>query len=135
MKGVGRQQGPKRGEPQQAAARGAPYSVVALETPALRPSPSVRTFVRIQLALVAAALGLKVVEIPIRASLTCDPPNPAQVKQFLDVVTDPANQPVYVHCQYGRDRTGAMCAVYRMEASGWTREEALEEMHAFGFRD
>jgi tyrosine-protein phosphatase SIW14 len=82
----------------------------------------------------AEALGLKVIEVPIHASITCDPPSPEQVREFLDAVTDPRNQPVYVHCIHGRDRTGLMCAVYRMEVCGWTREEATEEMHAFGFR-
>lgn len=82
----------------------------------------------------AEAARLQLVDVPIRAGLTCDPPDPEAVRRFLDAVTDPANRPAYVHCQYGRDRTGTMCAIYRMEVSGWTREQALEEMHAFGFR-
>jgi tyrosine-protein phosphatase SIW14 len=80
------------------------------------------------------AVGLNVVEIPLHAAVTCDPPSEEQVRRFLDVVSDPANRPVYVHCAYGRDRTGVMCALYRMEVCGWTREEAMEEMRAFGFR-
>jgi protein tyrosine phosphatase (PTP) superfamily phosphohydrolase (DUF442 family) len=78
--------------------------------------------------------GLRLVAIPLRADLTCDPPDAATVRRFLDAVTDPANRPAYVHCQYGRDRTGTMSALYRMEVSGWTLDQALEEMHAFGFR-
>ncbi|WP_162136240.1 fused DSP-PTPase phosphatase/NAD kinase-like protein, partial [Zavarzinella formosa] len=34
---------------------------------------------------------------------------------FLQIMDDPANHPVWVHCTAGRDRTGAMCAAYRME--------------------
>jgi len=81
----------------------------------------------------AESLGLKLVAIPLYARLTCVPPDAKQVCEFLDVVTDPANRPVYVHCELGRDRTGTMCALYRMEVDGWTRARALEEMHAFGF--
>jgi tyrosine-protein phosphatase SIW14 len=83
----------------------------------------------------AEAYGLRCVEIPIRADVVCDPPGAAAVKRFLDVVTDPANRPAYVHCQYGRDRTGVMSALYRMEVCGWTRTQAIEEMQAFGFRN
>jgi protein tyrosine/serine phosphatase len=78
------------------------------------------------------ALGMKAVEIPMRADLVCTPPSQAQVFQFLDTVLDPANQPVFVHCAHGCDRTGVMAAVYRMEVDGWSPREALEEMRAFG---
>jgi protein tyrosine phosphatase (PTP) superfamily phosphohydrolase (DUF442 family) len=79
------------------------------------------------------AMGLRVVEIPMRADISCTPPTADQVRQFLDVVTDPANQPVFVHCKKGCDRTGTMCALYRMEVDGWKRDDAIEEMHAFGY--
>src|SRR5215467_11514659 len=37
----------------------------------------------------------------------------AQAAQFLTLVNDPANQPVYVHCAAGRHRTGEMTGIYR----------------------
>ncbi len=83
----------------------------------------------------AEALGLRVVEIRMSAALTCSPPTADQVTQFLDAATDPANRPVFVHCAMGCDRTGTLCAVYRMEVSGWPREDAIEEMQAFGYHD
>ncbi len=52
---------------------------------------------------------------------------------FLAVVDDPANHPVLVHCMAGRDRTGAVCAVYRMEYDRWPPERAAAEMGRFGF--
>ncbi len=52
---------------------------------------------------------------------------------FLKVVTDPERTPVLVHCQHGADRTGTMCAVYRVAVQGWTKEEALQEMREGGF--
>ena len=33
----------------------------------------------------------------------------------------------------GRDRTGAMCAVYRIEYNRWAPERALDEMRTGGF--
>ncbi len=53
---------------------------------------------------------------------------------FLRVVTDPARTPVFVHCQHGADRTGTMCAVYRIVVQGWSREDAIEEMRRGGFK-
>jgi hypothetical protein len=46
---------------------------------------------------------------------------------------DPAAQPVFFHCRHGKDRTGTMAALYRIEVDGWTNEEAIEEMLAFGY--
>jgi len=82
------------------------------------------------------AAGMTSVEIPIRADiLGSKPPTEVQVKRFFDVVLDPALQPVYIHCLWGKDRTGTFSALYRMEMDGWTNEEAIEEMQAFGSHD
>lgn len=43
--------------------------------------------------------------------------------------------PAFVHCQHGADRTGVVCAVYRMQYDGWTEQEAEQEMQDFGFHD
>jgi tyrosine-protein phosphatase SIW14 len=55
------------------------------------------------------------------------------VAKFLDVVGDPANHPVLVHCLAGRDRTGTACAAFRIEFDGWTPERAAAEMQEYGF--
>jgi len=55
------------------------------------------------------------------------------VIQFLRVVTKPENQPVFVHCLHGADRTGTMCAIYRMAVQGWTVDDALAEMTTGGY--
>jgi tyrosine-protein phosphatase SIW14 len=55
------------------------------------------------------------------------------VAKFLKLVNDPANQPVYVHCQGGRHRTGVMTAVYRMTHDGWTADQAYAEMKQHHF--
>ena len=38
-----------------------------------------------------------------------------------------------VHCWHGADRTGMMCAVYRLAVEGWTKEEAIEELTEGGY--
>jgi len=76
------------------------------------------------------ARGLDYVRIGLESS---DAPSDADVRLFLRVVTDPARQPVYVHCWRGKDRTGVMVAAYRMAVEGWTLDEAMREMEDFGF--
>lgn len=57
------------------------------------------------------------------------------VVNFLKLVTDPKYQPVFVHCQHGADRTGTMCAVYRVVVQGWKMSDAIKEMENFGFHE
>jgi protein-tyrosine phosphatase len=78
--------------------------------------------------------GMKYVHIPINSSFFgCELPTDDQVHQFLSVVTDSTRYPIFIHCHAGKDRTGAMSAIYRMEVDGWTPDEAVEEMRSFGF--
>lgn len=79
-----------------------------------------------------AAAGMRWVEIPIDVTQAIDP---AAVRQAVAVLTDPANQPVFIHCSRGKDRVGVIVAVYRMEVDGWTEAEAQAEMEAFGFHE
>jgi tyrosine-protein phosphatase SIW14 len=78
----------------------------------------------------AKAAGMQFVRIPMT---THDVPSPAVVAQFMSLVTNPANQPVYVHCIGGRHRTGVMTAIYRMTADGWNAARAFGEMEQFKF--
>jgi protein tyrosine phosphatase (PTP) superfamily phosphohydrolase (DUF442 family) len=60
-------------------------------------------------------------------------PEEEDIVRFLQIVTHPKKSPVLVHCQHGADRTGAMCAVYRIAIQGWSKEEAVKEMTEGGF--
>ncbi len=55
------------------------------------------------------------------------------VVRFLQIVTDSNRTPVFVHCQHGADRTGTVCAIYRIAVQGWSKDEAIEEMTKGGF--
>ncbi len=79
----------------------------------------------------AEALGMRVVEIPMKAD--ANPPSDDDVRRFFEVVLDPGARPVLIHCAVGRDRTGAMSALYRIEVDGWTNERAVTEMIDLGF--
>ncbi|MFZ1936019.1 MAG: dual specificity protein phosphatase family protein [Thermoguttaceae bacterium] len=60
-------------------------------------------------------------------------PKEADAVRFLQIVTDKARQPVFVHCQHGADRTGMMCAIYRVTVDGWSKQQAIDEMTKGGF--
>jgi catechol 2,3-dioxygenase-like lactoylglutathione lyase family enzyme/protein tyrosine phosphatase (PTP) superfamily phosphohydrolase (DUF442 family) len=62
-------------------------------------------------------------------------PERKEAVRFLQIVSDPARTPVLVHCWHGADRTGTMCALYRIAVQGWTKEHALWELtnERFGF--
>lgn len=44
-----------------------------------------------------------------------------------------ARGPVLVHCWHGSDRTGAVCAMYRVAFNNWPKEDAVDEMVKGGF--
>src|SRR5215831_5772022 len=84
----------------------------------------------------AKAKALKFVRIPPRqwyADEAGNVPADASVKAFREVMDDPANYPVLVHCFAGIHRTGAFCAVRRMDHDGFTNEEAIREMKNLGY--
>lgn len=60
-------------------------------------------------------------------------PSPGKSAQFLKLVNDPANQPVFIHCHGGKHRAGAMTAIYRMTHDGWTADRAYAEMKQYDF--
>jgi tyrosine-protein phosphatase SIW14 len=78
----------------------------------------------------AERAGLKYVQIPMT---THQSPTAGQLAEFLTIVNDPANQPVFVHCVGGRHRTGVMTAGYRMSQDGWNADQAFAEMKQYKF--
>jgi protein tyrosine/serine phosphatase len=75
-------------------------------------------------------IGMKFESIPMSPGSA---PSAHAVTQFLKIVTDPANEPVFVHCEGGHDRTGALTAIYRMTHDGWTVDRAFREMKRNGY--
>src|SRR5262245_43143718 len=78
----------------------------------------------------AKAAGMRFLRIPMSTHAA---PSPAVIAQFMSLVTNPANQPVYVHCMGGRHRTGVMTAIYRMTMDRWNAVQAFQEMKRYKF--
>jgi tyrosine-protein phosphatase SIW14 len=78
----------------------------------------------------AESLGMHFVHIPVGG---WDSPTNEQVAQFLGLFGNEAGQKIFVHCQFGEDRTGVFIAAYRMAIEKLPAEQALKEMYSFGF--
>jgi protein tyrosine/serine phosphatase len=81
-------------------------------------------------AQLVEAAGMTFHRIPMFTRVA---PTLEQIAQFMTIVTNPAHQPVYVHCAGGKHRTGVMTAVYRLEHDGWTPDQAYQEMKRYKF--
>jgi len=56
------------------------------------------------------------------------------VKRFLAIAADKSNWPILVHCSRGKERSGVMSAIYRIEFDHWRNADALEETYRLGLK-
>lgn len=75
----------------------------------------------------AEAAGLKYIHLPFRGS----EPDPKVADEFLRVVSDTANQPLFIHCG-SANRVGGLWLIKRMVVDKWTEERAVTEAKAIG---
>ena len=78
--------------------------------------------------LVTAA-GLRFINIPLSNWFG---PKTTDIDAILKQIDLAENQPVFVHCKRGSDRTGTVIAVYRMTHDGWDAKRAGDEAEHFG---
>lgn len=75
-------------------------------------------------------LGMNFISIPLNYwSL----PKKQQIDEFLSIVDDESNYPIFVHCFHGADRTGLLLGIYRVLRCGWSFQDAYREMVECGF--
>ncbi len=79
----------------------------------------------------AAKYGLRYISVPFE---TFKKPSDAKVDHVLKLLQDRSLGPIYLHCKHGRDRTGMLMGLYRVEADGWHPKAAYKEMKDRGFR-
>lgn len=61
-------------------------------------------------------------------------PKEYRVNKALDLLNDPTKHPILVHCKYGRDRTGLVIGLHRVENEDEDKKVAYQEMKDLGFR-
>jgi uncharacterized protein (TIGR01244 family) len=75
----------------------------------------------------AKSLGLKYFHLPLSGAK----PDPKVIDEFISVVGNKANQPVYVHCG-SANRVGAVWLAKRVVQDGWPVDKAAAEAKAIG---
>jgi protein tyrosine/serine phosphatase len=100
-------------------------------------SRGIRTVINLRLendeADIVTELGMTYVHIPVSIGPWSRIPESA-IQRFFEVLGNPDNFPVFVHCRRGADRTGAMVAFYRTAVQGWTGALAYSEARKIGMR-
>jgi protein tyrosine/serine phosphatase len=74
--------------------------------------------------------GIHFMNYPIKANEEIDE---ATVSKIFRALKNSKKQPIYLHCQFGRDRTGLIFALYRVKVQGWTPKAAYKEWTDMGF--
>jgi protein tyrosine phosphatase (PTP) superfamily phosphohydrolase (DUF442 family) len=81
-------------------------------------------------AQTAQQLGLNYIHLPMGFKS----PTYVDVTQFLKIVSDPGNLPVFIHCHQGADRTGVLVGIYRVLVENWSYENTYNEMRSHHFK-
>jgi uncharacterized protein (TIGR01244 family) len=78
-------------------------------------------------AAAAKAAGINFVHLPLNGTA----PDPAVADRFLKIITEPGNQPAFIHCASG-NRAAAMWLIKRVLIDKWDNDRALEEASQLG---
>jgi protein tyrosine/serine phosphatase len=78
----------------------------------------------------AAKRGMNDLSFPMDSVVYPDEPT---VVNALNALADVRNQPAFIHCEFGKDRTGLIVALYRIHQLGWTANDAHNEMMSHDF--
>ena len=78
-------------------------------------------------------LGMNYVHLPMSVTVWSRIPKGAIAKYF-QVLSNPDNYPIFIHCRRGADRTGAMVGFYRIAVQGWEGKKAHSEARQIGMR-
>jgi protein tyrosine/serine phosphatase len=74
--------------------------------------------------------GIKFYNIPFGNWLG---PKDEKIEEVLKLINSSGNQPIFIHCKRGADRTGTVVAAYRISHDRWTAKKAKEEAKKYKF--
>jgi protein tyrosine/serine phosphatase len=78
-------------------------------------------------SLTGDLFGIRIYSHPLGEIL---PPNQEELEDAFNFIVN--HGPVYIHCKTGVDRTGMVCAYYKMTFFNWSKKQAVNEMKALG---
>jgi tyrosine-protein phosphatase SIW14 len=83
---------------------------------------------RLEEQSIVEANGMKFFNVPLSSLDVNFKDQDQKITTALNLISDPANQPIFFHCFHGEDRTGVLAALYRVVYQGCTIDEAHHEM-------
>ena len=75
----------------------------------------------------ALAAGIGFLNIPLDSLDEVTPEENSKIDNILEFMHTKKNQPVFIHCEHGVDRTGLIVALYRVKYEGVNVEIARQE--------
>jgi len=75
----------------------------------------------------AKLAGIKFVHLPLSSSA----PDPAVADRFIKIITEPGNEPAFIHCASG-NRAAALWLIKRVLIDKWDNDRAVEEATQLG---
>jgi protein tyrosine/serine phosphatase len=79
-------------------------------------------------------LGLLFFSKPLDAIDPVSEEQDGRIDEILAIMSNPAAQPVYIHCEHGVDRTGLIIALYKVKHMGMSPQDAYNDWRASGHR-
>jgi tyrosine-protein phosphatase SIW14 len=79
-------------------------------------------------------LGMNYIQIPVNEPRPWSQLPEGAIAKYFELVNNPANYPIFFHCERGADRTGAFAALYRIALQQWTPRKAYDEAREIGMR-
>jgi tyrosine-protein phosphatase SIW14 len=82
----------------------------------------------------AAVSKLLIEKVPMNAGEEDPRVIDKNVIKVMKILSNEKNGPFLIHCLYGSERTGLICAMYRIIYQKWTKNRAIDEMINGGYR-
>jgi tyrosine-protein phosphatase SIW14 len=82
----------------------------------------------------ATLLNLNFINEPLSAYDKVTPKEDQEIDQTLEIMNDPAQRPLFVHCEHGEDRTGLLVALFEVKYLGYSIKQAHMEWEAYGHK-
>lgn len=84
-------------------------------------------------APLAKSTDLALFRVPMKSRYVAEKNGARVVQAMRDLHAGMQRGPVLVHCHHGADRTGLICALWRILYQGWSRQSAIDELIEGGY--
>jgi protein tyrosine phosphatase (PTP) superfamily phosphohydrolase (DUF442 family) len=81
---------------------------------------------------IAETFGIDFMNQPLNSLDPVTNDDNKRINEALEFLHNKKNQPVYIHCEHGKDRTGLVIALYKIKYEGMSAEAAYLEWEKLG---